>query len=131
MMSRWSPWWATWLVQPATKKRLTGGPTLVQLLGEPVVRKLHDWLELPGPMTHDAQPVVKPKILTARQVAETVLEPTRTIIGGMLIEGVTLLAAKQKIGKSWLILNLALAIAGGSPALGKLPTEQGEVLYVS
>jgi hypothetical protein len=112
-------------------QRVTGGPTLVQLLGEPVLRKLHDWLELPAHPTQDAQPIVQPEIMTARQLSETVLEPTRTIIGGMLIEGVTLLAAKQKIGKSWLILNLALAISRGLPALGKLPTEQGEVLYVS
>jgi hypothetical protein len=112
-------------------QRVTGGPTLVQLLGEPVLRKLHDWLELPAHPTQDAQPLVQPEILTARQVSETVLEPTRTIIEDLLIEGVTLLAAKQKIGKSWLILNLALAISRGLPALGKLPTEQGEVLYVS
>lgn len=51
-------------------------------------------------------------------------------IPGFLPEGVTLLAGKPKMGKSWLALALALDIALGKPALGCLPTIQGEVLYL-
>ena len=48
----------------------------------------------------------------------------------LLPEGVTLLAGKPKMGKSWLALNLAVAITQGSPALGRLPTQRGQVLYL-
>ncbi len=51
-------------------------------------------------------------------------------VPGLLPEGVTLLAGKPKMGKSWLALNLAVAITQGSPALGRLPTQQGQVLYL-
>ncbi len=51
-------------------------------------------------------------------------------VPGLLPEGVTLLAGKPKMGKSWLALNLAVAIAQGRPALGRLPTQRGQVLYL-
>ncbi len=44
--------------------------------------------------------------------------------------GVTLLAGKPKMGKSWLALALALAIAEDGLALGTLPVTQGQVLYL-
>ena len=59
------------------------------------------------------------------------IEPTRAIVDGLLVEGVTLLAGKQKIGKSWFILVIALAVARGEKALGKLTTDPGDVLYIS
>jgi Bifunctional DNA primase/polymerase, N-terminal/AAA domain/Primase C terminal 1 (PriCT-1) len=51
-------------------------------------------------------------------------------IPGFLPEGVTLLAGKPKMGKSWLALALAIDIALGKPALGGLSTTKGEVLYL-
>ncbi len=51
-------------------------------------------------------------------------------IPGFLPEGVTLLAGKPKMGKSWLALALANDIALGKPALGRLSTTQGAVLYL-
>ncbi len=51
-------------------------------------------------------------------------------VPGLLPEGVTLLAGKPKMGKSWLALNLAIAVARGAPALGRLPTCKGHVLYL-
>src|SRR6185312_11910722 len=52
------------------------------------------------------------------------------IIPGLLPEGVTLLAGRPKAGKSCLALDLALALAGTMPALGELPTAQGDVLFL-
>jgi hypothetical protein len=54
------------------------------------------------------------------------------IIKDFLYEGVTLLAGKPKLGKSWLMLDLAVSIASGGYFLGNknLPIiEQGSVLY--
>jgi len=59
------------------------------------------------------------------------LPAVRWAVPGILPEGVILLAGKPKQGKSWLAFALALAIAAGGVALGKIPVEQGEVLYLA
>lgn len=56
--------------------------------------------------------------------------PLRWIIEDILPEGVTLVAAKPKSKKSWLALGLALAIAMGGKALGRLNVMQGGVLFL-
>lgn len=55
----------------------------------------------------------------------------RWAIPDILPEGLTLLAGKPKLGKSWLALSVALAIAAGGVALGKQPVTQGKVLYLA
>jgi hypothetical protein len=54
-----------------------------------------------------------------------------TIVPDVLVEGFSVLAGKPKIGKSWLALHLAIAVASGEPALGTLPVDSGEVLYLA
>jgi hypothetical protein len=49
----------------------------------------------------------------------------------ILPEGLTILAGKPKLGKSWLALSVALAVASGGVALGTYPVMQGEVLYLA
>jgi putative DNA primase/helicase len=55
------------------------------------------------------------------------------IVPGIIPEGLTLLFGKTKTGKSWLALGLAVAIADGGRAFGKIPMEeyQGAVLYLA
>jgi len=55
------------------------------------------------------------------------------IIPGLITEGYVLLAGRPKLGKSWLGLCLAVAVATGGCALGKgeLRVVQGEVLYLA
>jgi DNA-binding CsgD family transcriptional regulator len=55
----------------------------------------------------------------------------RWVVPDLLPEGLTLLAAKPKLGKSWLALGLALAVASGGVALGKAQVEAGDVLYLA
>ena len=52
-------------------------------------------------------------------------------IPGILPEGLSILGAKPKKGKSILALNIGLAIAGGGLALGKIQVEQGTVMYLA
>ncbi len=59
------------------------------------------------------------------------LPAVRWAVPGILPEGVILLAGKPKQGKSWLAIAIALAIAAGGVALGKIPVVQGEVLYMA
>jgi RecA-family ATPase len=48
-----------------------------------------------------------------------------------MTEGLTILAGKGKIGKSWLALGIAIAVASGGYALGSIKVEQGDVLYLA
>jgi hypothetical protein len=41
------------------------------------------------------------------------------------------MAGAPKLGKSWLCLGLAIAVASGGRALGTIPVERGEVLYLA
>jgi hypothetical protein len=52
-------------------------------------------------------------------------------VPGMICEGVNLLCGPPKVGKSWASLALGLAIANGTNAFGKVPVDQGEVLYLA
>jgi hypothetical protein len=52
-------------------------------------------------------------------------------VKGILPDGLSLLAGKPKLGKSWLALNLALAVATGGVALGSISVERGDVLYLA
>ena len=56
-------------------------------------------------------------------------EPIKYVVRNVIVEGLTLLAAKPKIGKSWLMLHVALAVARGSFTLGEIHCEEGDVLY--
>jgi hypothetical protein len=53
------------------------------------------------------------------------LPPIRYVVPGIIAEGLTLLAGKSKIGKSWLILGTAIAVASGGYALGSLRSIRG------
>ena len=72
-----------------------------------------------------------PKTLTAAELLDLELPPIRWSVTGLLPEGVTLLAGKPKLGKSWMALGIAIAISTGGVALGTRPVEMGEVLYMA
>lgn len=52
-------------------------------------------------------------------------------VPGLIPEGVTVLAGAPKAGKSWLALNVAVAVASGGKALGRIPVNPGAVLYLA
>jgi hypothetical protein len=52
-------------------------------------------------------------------------------VPGILAEGVSLLAGPPKVGKSWLSLGLALAVAAGAQAFDSVPVQGGPVLYLA
>lgn len=73
----------------------------------------------------------EPTTWTAAELVGLQLPPARWAIPGLLPEGVTLLAGAPKVGKSWLSLGLALAVAGGGEALGSVTCQSGQVLYLA
>jgi hypothetical protein len=80
----------------------------------------HRQRSVPPPITH-----------TGNELRQKVFPPVRWAIPEMLAEGVTLFGGREKMGKSWLALGLCIATATGGYALGKVPVEQGESLYIS
>ena len=68
---------------------------------------------------------------TAAQLLDEVLPPVREIVPGFIAEGLTLIGGKPKLGKSWLLLGTAIAVSMGGVALGIIPVEQGDVLYLA
>lgn len=57
--------------------------------------------------------------------------PMRWAVDGILPEGLSLLVGAPKVGKSWLAMDIAVAVASGRSALGQKPVEQGPVLYLA
>lgn len=68
---------------------------------------------------------------TADELMAARFPPPRWAVPGLIAEGVSLLAGPPKVGKSWLILGLALGVAAGDDALGSIPTQAGPVLYLA
>ena len=72
-----------------------------------------------------------PEILTAAELEHKVFPPVRMMVPGLLIEGLTLLAGKPKVGKSWLALDVCLAVADETRfVLGEMRPVHGAVLYL-
>lgn len=54
--------------------------------------------------------------------------PMKWVVPGFIPEGLTVFAGRPKIGKSWLMLGVALAVARGTETLGQF-VEKRDVLY--
>lgn len=70
-----------------------------------------------------------------RQSATTLLARTlptiEHVVSGYIQPGLSIIAGKPKTGKSWLSLNLGIAVATGGLALGNVQVKQGKVLYLA
>jgi RecA-family ATPase len=71
------------------------------------------------------------RLFSAKQLGKTEFAPIKFIIPGYVPEGCAILAGRPKLGKSWLALDLALAVARGSYCLGNVECVQGDVLYLA
>ncbi len=69
-------------------------------------------------------------IFSAAELQSRVFPPIKWIVPDILPEGLTLLAGKPKIGKSWLALDFASAVASGGDVMGR-DCEHGPVLYLA
>lgn len=63
-------------------------------------------------------------------IMATVFEPICWTIPGYVPEGFSVLAGRQKLGKTWLAIDWALAVSCGGYAMGGIDCEQGDVLYI-
>jgi predicted transcriptional regulator len=72
-----------------------------------------------------------PAGVTFADLAAKKLPAPRWVIEGLLPAGLSVLAGKPKIGKSWLTLDLSLAVAGGGKVLGRYDAKRGAVLHLA
>src|SRR5579859_324874 len=73
----------------------------------------------------------EPAPISAYDLMRKVFPPIDYVVPEILPAGLIVLGGKQKIGKSWLDLNLALAVASGGVALGRYQVKQGDALYLA
>ncbi|MCC6659451.1 MAG: AAA family ATPase [Phycisphaerales bacterium] len=115
-----------WAEQPAR-------PTVVAV--PPVVDETEAALRLTAskegdPPMPDTEPP-PPQFISVRQLMAACPALRPPVIDGLLREGETMnLIASPKTGKSWLVLDLAIAVATGRPWLGRFPTVAGDVLII-
>lgn len=81
----------------------------------------------------DHSAIVPPYVpgTTASELVGLELPPVKWVIPDLLPEGLTMFAGKAKLGKSWLALNLSLAVGYGGKAIGGLDVDKGSVLYLA
>lgn len=61
-----------------------------------------------------------------------VFPPTAYVVPGIIPEGMTLLVAAPKIGKSWMVLGLGVELSNGGDAFGSIPVGNPRpVLYLA
>ena len=76
------------------------------------------------------KPRIKFERTSTNVILATVYPPLRAVVPGYLYEGFTVLAGRQKLGKTWLAIDWALAVATGGVAMGSINCEPGNVLYI-
>jgi biotin operon repressor len=64
------------------------------------------------------------------KIMATDYPPIKWIVPDYLPEGFSVLAGRQKLGKTWLAIDWAVAVATGGYAMGSIPVDQGDVLYI-
>ena len=68
--------------------------------------------------------------LTGDQLMQQQFQPLNVVVDGLVTEGLGLLCSGPKLGKSFLCLDLAVAVTHGMPWLGH-QTKPGSVLYAA
>jgi hypothetical protein len=67
---------------------------------------------------------------SAADLYDAEFPPPKFAVNGLIPEGLTMLIARPKIGKSWLGLQFGIAVGTGGHALGEM-IEQGKTLYLA
>lgn len=83
-----------------------------------------DWSEVTAPDPLDGA-------FSAAWLTSQTFAPVEYVVPGLIPEGLTLLVAAPKVGKSWMVLDLAHAAATGGKALGSIRVDRRPVLYLA
>jgi hypothetical protein len=72
-----------------------------------------------------------PETISAAELLTLELPEPRWAVPGLVPEGLSVFAGAPKLGKSWLALHMAMAVAAGGRVLGMEDAEAGDVLYLA
>src|SRR5262245_44504822 len=73
----------------------------------------------------------EPTIKTAQALRTVTFPPLKWLVPKLITEGLVLLAGKPKVRKSWMTLDIGLAVAAGRFCLGDRKCAEGSVLYLA
>jgi hypothetical protein len=86
---------------------------------------------MPAPASSAAARLAAVNFVNAAELLTRDFPDLKWTIDGILPAGTYILAGRPKVGKSWLALSLAIAVASpGGMAFGKAATSQGDTLYL-
>jgi hypothetical protein len=71
------------------------------------------------------------RTMTLAELRRKQFPPMTYVVPNIIPEGVTVLAGRPKIGKSWMALEMCLGVAGDMPVLGNIEPATGDVLYLA
>ncbi len=71
------------------------------------------------------------RVFSLEQLYNADIPEIAWIVKDLITEGITVLAGMLKAGKSYLVVNIGLAVAEGRQALGTHDVKQGRVLYIT
>jgi hypothetical protein len=72
------------------------------------------------------------KLIDVQELCDRRFAPLKYVVPGLFPEGVTLLVSRPKLGKSWLLLQITTAVAGGTITLtASAQPPVGDVLYLA
>ena len=77
------------------------------------------------------EPQSQQRTFSAAAFQTMTFPPLNFILPGLVPEGATLLVSRPKFGKSWLVLDVAIATAADRFTLGTLKPSAGDVLYLA
>lgn len=72
----------------------------------------------------------KLELISSVEIMNTPMKKQRFIVDEMIYPGMHILSGDPKIGKSWMMMDMCLAVAKGENFLGR-KTEQGQVVYMA
>lgn len=108
-----------------------GGPPQVRVTLKGKGAILADLRELEERYREEEHPFAKLQHFTASHLESLNVPLPTWIIQGILPEGLSMLVAKPKVGKTFLAQNFAVALATGGKALGSIPVNKGRVCFLA
>jgi hypothetical protein len=88
--------------------------------------------DVPSPAQPPRQSGPRPALVNASALKDMKFAPIRYVVPGYIAEGCSILAGAPKLGKSWMVFDMAIAKATGGTCLGSVQTLEAEdVLYLA
>jgi len=107
----------------------TDSPRRQNASGDSRIRMAADRVLVKENLVHP-RPTWREEVFTAADLQRKTFDPIKYAVAGIIPDGLSMLVGRPKIGKSWMALDYALAVAStDGTCLGGRAVEHGDVLY--